>query len=75
MANGHALYAGQFVVVTSSCPIGHLTFVKFNSHLPPAAALNSWLRAFATNVSQIHDVGEEDPVEMKVDRETREAAN
>jgi hypothetical protein len=34
-----------------------------------------WFRTFAMNVSQIYDADEEDPVEMKIDLETKEAAN
>src|SRR4030088_678560 len=34
-----------------------------------------WFRPFAMNVSQIYDADEAEPVEMKIDLETKEAAN
>jgi hypothetical protein len=34
-----------------------------------------WFRAFAVNVSQIYDADEEQPVEMKIELEAKEAAN
>jgi hypothetical protein len=34
-----------------------------------------WFRTFAMNVSQIYDADESEPVEMKIDLETKGAAN
>jgi hypothetical protein len=34
-----------------------------------------WFRMFAMNVSQIYDADDGEPVEMKIDLETKEAAN
>ena len=34
-----------------------------------------WFRTFAMNVSQIYDADEDDPVEMKIDLEKKEAAS
>jgi hypothetical protein len=34
-----------------------------------------WFRTFAMNVSQIYDADDDDPVEMKIELETKEAAN
>jgi hypothetical protein len=34
-----------------------------------------WFRTFAMNASQIYDADENDPVELKIDLEMKEAAN
>jgi hypothetical protein len=41
----------------------------------PAQTRLRWFRTFAMNVSQIYDAAEDEPVEMKIDLEKKEAAN
>jgi len=41
----------------------------------PAAQRVRWFKTFAMNVSQIYDGDDNDPVEMKIGLEKKEAAN
>jgi hypothetical protein len=41
----------------------------------PAAQRLRWFKTFAMNVSQIYDGDDNEPVEMKIDLEKKEAAN